>query len=191
MARKLRFGTFLDVSLFGPFGSNGMTKCSTKLNDTSQRLNIEFGTNSLCMLKRRGTGWWNKFRLVDSRRRCCSKASTNLGKLGVSFVKSITCILSGIGKGNAVSWVGVPLGPLVWWFGGCPWPVRWGGDLGLVGMVGCPWWVLVWIFLRGGVFASKGPRLLSMRARLFSWFYSFWRWPDWPSVSKNNNNNNM
>ena len=127
MARKLRFGTFLDVSLFGPFGSNGMTKCSTKLNDTSQRLNIEFGTNSLCMLKRRGTGWWNKFRLVDSRRRRCSKASTNLGKLGLSFVKSITCILSGIGKGNAVSWVGVPLGPLVWWFGGCPWPVRWGG----------------------------------------------------------------
>ena len=40
-----------------------------------------------------------------------------------------------------------------------------GGDLGLVG---CPWWVLVWLSLRGGVFASEGHRLPSLRARLFS-----------------------
>lgn len=30
MAQKLRFGTFLEASHFGPSRSNGMTKCSTK-----------------------------------------------------------------------------------------------------------------------------------------------------------------
>ena len=43
-----------------------------------------------------------------------------------------------------------------------------GGDFGLVGLVGCLWWVLVWLSLRGGVFASEGHRLPSLRARLFS-----------------------
>ena len=142
MARKSKFGTFSKASRFGPFGSSGMTKCLTKLNGTFLRLNIGFGTNSLFTLKRRGNEWWNKFGLVGSRLWRCSKALTNRGGLGASFVEGIICILSGIGKDNAIRWVVVSLG----WFGGCPCPVGWEGDLGLVGLVGCPWWVLVWLF---------------------------------------------
>ena len=88
--------------------------------------------------------------------------------LGVSFVEGITCILNGTEKGNAVRWVGVPFG----WSGGCPW-LGWGEDLGLVGMVGSPWWVLVWLLLRGGVFVSEGLRLPSLKARFSFGFIHF------------------
>ena len=39
-------------------------------------------------------------------------------------------------------------------------------------------------FLCGGVLTPEGFRLPSVRACDFLLWYSFWRWPGWPSVSK-------
>ena len=158
MARKLRFGIYSKTSRFGPSGLNGMAKYSTKWNDTFQRLNTRFGMNSLCMLKRHGTEWLNKFILAGFQRWLCSKASTKLGGLGVSFVEGIICILSGIGRGNVVSVVGAPFGLFVWGLslaGGV------GGDLGSVEVVGVGLAVFTW-----RCFAFEGPQLPSLRTRL-------------------------
>ena len=45
MEKWLKFGTFLGALLFGPFGSNGMTKCSTRHNGMNPRLSNKFGMN--------------------------------------------------------------------------------------------------------------------------------------------------
>ena len=157
-----------------------MTKCLTKFNGTFLRLNVEFGTNSLFTLKRRGNGWWNKFGLVGSRLRRCSKALTNRGGLGAFFVEGITCILSGTWKGFAIRLVGVSLG----WIGGCPWLVGWGGGgpwlggFGGLSVVGGGLALFTWRCIR----VRGAPPPLSEDAS-FLLVYSFWRWPDWPSVS--------
>ena len=67
------FGTSLGVSLFGLFGSNAMTKCSTLNNGVSLGSNTGFGTNSSSTPKRHGNGWLTKSRFIGPMRRPCSE----------------------------------------------------------------------------------------------------------------------
>lgn len=59
MDQKLKFGTYLEASHFGPFGLNGMTSCLTKLSGTCRKSSIKFGTNLSCMPRHnvRGDFW--------------------------------------------------------------------------------------------------------------------------------------
>ena len=65
--RKLKCGTYFEVSRFGPFGLSAMTTFSTASIGMNSRSNIGFEMNWLSMPKPRGTKSSRKLRVVDSR----------------------------------------------------------------------------------------------------------------------------
>ena len=162
MAKRLRFGISLGALLFGPFGLNVMIGSLTKNNGTCQRSSTVFGMNSSSTPKQHGIGCKNKLKLAIFWRRPCSKASTKLGALGMSFVGVTICKLSGIGVDNLGRLVfalvlrfmsGVALGR---WGGGDPW---------FGGSGGCPWWVSGLVSFMWWCFVPEGSRLPSIRVR--------------------------
>ena len=101
-SKRSNFGTFFVVLHFGLFGLSAMTKCSTMNNATSLRSNTLSGMNSSSSPRQHGNGWLSKLRLATSRLKLCSKASTKLGVLRMSFVEGTIWISLGIENNNIV-----------------------------------------------------------------------------------------
>ena len=129
--------------------------------------------NSSFTRRRHGTMFSNKSRFARSPLLPRFKGLIKVGERGTFFVKDITSTLSGIGRRRVTLDRGV-LGRFLWWLGGCPWPVGWGGSwlggvggLSLVGsLVACVVYVAVCSRPRG----SASPRWGRVLLVFNSWF---------------------